>query len=458
MPDCKGNRKIRNHWRLPLNTPNKNIEVMKTKHILFIVFLFGMLSGADAQIFKKIKKRAEEAAKETVLRKVEEKTAEKTEKAIDSVFNAPKKVKRKKKSKKKGKGKTSQKQSGNGENYEEEADQSSANTPLSVYSKFDFVAGEDIILFDDFSADALGDFPSNWDTNGSGELVDVNGQKWFKLSNNAIYMPIYDGALPKEFTAEFDLHAVNFAQGSGPGVLFQAWVDENATYDDGKNNAGVTASLWDGFGTSFRARNKADGKDVINNNIDYDLREQFRSGPVHVSIAVNKRRFRYWINEHKIVDIPRLIPDTEMAALKMRMKGYKEAFLITNFKLAAGGQDLRAQLINEGKFSTTGILFDSGSASIKPESYGILKKIANALKDGTIQVTVVGHTDADGDEEANLTLSEARAEAVAIALIDEFGVSEEVLSYLGRGESEPVADNSTAEGKAKNRRVEFIKQ
>ena len=106
----------------------------------------------------------------------------------------------------------------------------------------------------------------------------------------------------------------------------------------------------------------------------------------HVSIAVNRRRFRIWINENKYVDIPRMIPEGNlMKAIKFQLNSFedgKESLFITNLKVAEGGLDLRSKLLKEGKFSTTGILFDPGSDQIKPESYGTLKKIADALQAG----------------------------------------------------------------------------
>jgi len=74
-----------------------------------------------------------------------------------------------------------------------------------------------------------------------------------------------------------------------------------------------------------------------------------------------------------------------------------------------------------------------------------------------IQLRIVGHTDADGGAEANLSLSEKRAIAIKNALVSVYGVSANRLQTEGKGESQPIGDNSTIDGKAQNRRVEFIK-
>ena len=74
-----------------------------------------------------------------------------------------------------------------------------------------------------------------------------------------------------------------------------------------------------------------------------------------------------------------------------------------------------------------------------------------------MKVKIVGHTDADGDDNSNLELSQKRAASVKAALVTEFAINEDNLQTDGKGEAEPVDKNNTAEGKANNRRVEFIK-
>jgi outer membrane protein OmpA-like peptidoglycan-associated protein len=120
--------------------------------------------------------------------------------------------------------------------------------------------------------------------------------------------------------------------------------------------------------------------------------------------------------------------------------------------------DTRSKLITEGKWSTTGILFDVNSDKIKPISYGVLKEIATTLKENPdLKVKIIGHTDNDGDEAKNLDLSKRRAASVRIVLTTEFGIDGSRFETDGLGETKPVSDNNTPEGKANNRRVEFVK-
>ena len=104
------------------------------------------------------------------------------------------------------------------------------------------------------------------------------------------------------------------------------------------------------------------------------------------------------------------------------------------------------------------ILFDVNSDKIKPASYGILKEIAGVLNENeSVKIKIVGHTDSDGDDKANMELSKKRAASVKVALTKEFGIAENRIETDGMGEKQPVTNNSTAEAKANNRRVEFIK-
>lgn len=137
----------------------------------------------------------------------------------------------------------------------------------------------------------------------------------------------------------------------------------------------------------------------------------------------------------------------------------KDRYLVNNIKLAVGAPDTRNKLITEGKFVTRGILFDVNSDKIKPESYGVLKDIATVLNENPdVKVKIIGHTDADGKDADNLTLSQQRAASVKNALVNDFKVNDSRMQTDGKGESQPVDKNDNAAGKANNRRVEFIKQ
>ncbi len=140
------------------------------------------------------------------------------------------------------------------------------------------------------------------------------------------------------------------------------------------------------------------------------------------------------------------------------MRDGQDRLFISNIKVAEGGVDLRRKLMAEGRISTNGILFDSGSANIQPRSLGIVRQISQVLmQDPSIKLNIIGHTDSDGPDDANLALSKARAKAVKEALVNIYKISADRLTTDGKGETQPVGDNNTTDGKAQNRRVEFVK-
>ena len=131
---------------------------------------------------------------------------------------------------------------------------------------------------------------------------------------------------------------------------------------------------------------------------------------------------------------------------------------IRNIRMAKGAVPLYDRMVSEGKFVTYGITFDVGKSVIKPESMGEINRIVKLMQDNPeLKFEVQGHTDNTGNAASNQTLSEARAKAIVDKLV-ELGISADRLSSVGKGQTSPIADNSTDEGKAKNRRVEFVKK
>lgn len=337
---------------------------------------------------------------------------------------------------------------------------------LEVYSKFDFVPGDKLLFFDDFSQDFIGDFPSKWNTNASGEVVQFNNVegKWFELKSGygVFFVPDVE-ALPEDFTVEFDIITRGIGRQTSSTARFHVIVSDNNSFKKGLNHyvqVSIPVGQYGAF--SLRANNYFNSRvGEVNTDIKADVRKEVLNQP-HISISVTKKRFRLWINTKKYVDIPRFIQELNVLKyLKFHINNFKdgeERLFISNLKVAEGGVDLRRKLLSEGKISTNGILFDSGSANIKPQSYGIIRQISQVLmQDNSIKLNIIGHTDADGNDETNLKLSKARADAVKSALINIYSISKDRLQTEGKGETEPLGDNNTTDGKAQNRRVEFVK-
>ncbi|MCJ7468467.1 MAG: OmpA family protein [Maribacter sp.] len=443
----------------------------KSIRILLTFFIVGYAGNVNAQLLKRLGERAEDAAQRTVERRVEKETQEKTDQALDSILEPSKKEQPNKNpnppsdrpSEKRSNQESAEKNNGNNEAAVSSGQESPKS--ITVYSKFDYVPGDQLLFFDDFANDFVGDFPAKWDTNGNGEVVTVgeSSEKWFELKSKSAYYPDI-GDLPQDFTIEFDFMVLGIDKNSSSTASLILNLRDNNSYDwynTDKNGIRVSLPLCQYIDSDIRVWNSINGESTINNLVETDIREIVLDKP-HISIAVNGTRFRLWINETKYLDLPKLVPNDLLNYVRFDLEGLedgKDRLFIKNLKIAGGGIDLRKKLIADGKVSTNGILFDSGSANLQPQSMGIIRQIYQVLEqEKGMKLKIVGHTDADGNDATNMELSKKRADAVKSALVSVYGIKPDRLISEGKGESEPVGDNSTLDGKAQNRRVEFIKR
>jgi outer membrane protein OmpA-like peptidoglycan-associated protein len=128
-------------------------------------------------------------------------------------------------------------------------------------------------------------------------------------------------------------------------------------------------------------------------------------------------------------------------------------------EIVANAEAMGKDINSTGHVSVYGIYFDTGKAEIKPESDTAIAQISKLLKKiESLKLYVVGHTDNVGNIDANMKLSKDRADAVVNSLITRYGITPERLKSYGVASLAPVASNDTEEGRAKNRRVELVKQ
>ena len=340
-----------------------------------------------------------------------------------------------------------------------------AQPSLQTYSKFDFIPGEKVIFYEDFSQDAIGDFPALWNTNGTAEVVTSNlfPGNWLQMKPQS-YVGVWTDqplVLPENYTFEFDIIPTSAKEGegmSGYNLLLTKFKNKNTI--DGGSVPGE-AGFWfkcEYYGTPrYRAYafGKEDEQFDISGSNDEEKNKQKLNQKYHVSIWVQKTRLRLYLNENKLFDLPRGI------SLEKRFDRFRideSSILISNLRIAVGAPDIRNKLMTDGKLVTYGIYFDVNKDEVKPESYGTLKEIAKILNEvPDVKVKIIGHTDADGADAANLDLSKRRAASVKAELVKTFAVNGDRLETDGMGESQPVAPNDTPVNKALNRRVEFIK-
>lgn len=341
-----------------------------------------------------------------------------------------------------------------------------------VNSSKDFIPGNKVIVFDNFSQTDIGDFPVNWSTNSSGEVVTIGDtqQKWLQLTSKGTFMLNNIKQLPQNFTFEFDVFATEkFSFYSTFLCLgfIEAKVKNEYTkwgyYIHGKEGVElqirpVIAAEAKNLGAA-RAKIYSDGKEILKNEIEFSTFNNTNMNTAKVQVWRQKNRLRMYVNGQKIWDLPNAFQEINYNAVVFFINDYKtpaDKYYISNLRLAEAGADTRHQLIETGAFSTSEILFDVNKATIKSSSTAILTDLGKALKENpTVKISITGHTDSDGSETANQLLSEQRAESVKNYLALNFGIEKSRMTALGKGESEPVADNTTEPGKIKNRRVEF---
>ncbi len=326
---------------------------------------------------------------------------------------------------------------------------------LASYSKFDFIPGQKVIFYDDFTQDKVGDFPALWFSNGSGEVVTLNNfpGNWLHITGEGCYFPERELLLTENFTAEFDM-IIDSKEGTSFDIGFYVVSGNVKDPQEGgaiPGKAGAKTNLnFNGISLAGYKDGEYAGEGNGENTFALDQK-------IHFSYWIQKQRMRIYVNEKKVVDAPRILP----AGFKfniLRFEVGESKPYIANFRVAVGAPDTRNKLITEGKLVTYGIYFDVNSDKVKPESYGTLKDIATVLNEvPDVKVKIFGHTDSDGDDAKNLDLSKRRAASVKAELAKSFGVKADRLETDGLGESKPVAPNDTPANKALNRRVEFIK-
>ena len=434
---------------------------MKTLKLMLTLLFLCSYSGAEAQLLKKLGKRATQAAERALERKVEEKSERTTEKGFDSVFNnetrAEKRRRQRQEKKESSSGMEEISMNGSMGNDPEDVQE----TDMSVIRISDFTPGEKSLFEDDFSQDGLGDFPVKWDTNGSGEILSLQNKNWLRLSGSSVFYPMLEKKLPENYTITFDMHIAGVDNKTSSHSFLKLLLSDTEGINNGPNWSMVELSPCQFISSRGVVEKVTNNKREFRNLIGKDYRDAI-VGTSRISIAVNKTRMRVWLNDNKLVDVPRLVP-TGANLFKLQTSGLRDMsnvdeVYITNFRIGAAGEDNRSKLITEGRLSTNAILFESASAELKGSSYAVISEIAQVLKENAeVQIKIIGHTDGDGPEGNNLTLSRKRSESVKQALITAYGIDGSRIQTDGMGENQPIASNSSSSGKAQNRRVEFVK-
>lgn len=417
----------------------------KMKKLLILMCGLWLTTPMNAQFLNRLidaaKKSAEDAIEQQVNKKVEE--------GIDKAFNpeVPEKEQQEQQQQEEAE---PQQQAVQRQPQAQAPTPASTKTLESAYAKSDFVPGDEIMFEDDLVGEQMGEFPSKWDLlEGNAEIASVNGKTVISLTDiSTEIMPLMENQknyLTEAFTLEFD-----FLGGSDEKSIYCDYIIhlKNIEGEDVATiNLNGTASGW-----AYTSWITASGEQRENRSAAPAKEEEWN----HAALSFNKRALKVYLNGSRIVNIPNCARPQYFTLQRSYWADHRN--LMTNVRLCKGAVPLYNRLITDGKIITYAITFDIGKANIKPESMTEINRIAQLMKNnGDLQFEVQGHTDNTGTVAGNQKLSEQRAQAIVNKLV-EMGIAANRLSAKGMGQSAPLADNSTDEGRAKNRRVEFVKK
>lgn len=420
---------------------------MKTKLTLLFTAVFFLYSICAAAQVIDPKKETEKEGTKRVNQKIDkgiDKGFDKVEEGIGKLFG-----KKKNKDKKATENQTHQNndQSANTEAPATGESRGGEEEPALNWAKYDFVPGDKVIFEDNLEGEENGEFPSRWDlATGGVEIANFGGENVIMFTNGRTQIIPYlknpgKDYLPDIFTIEFDAWFSNKDQNRYHVILH-----------DMKNQQGRALNriqILPGGMQGFDTRNTYTGLNLWNK----PEKSQWR----HIAIGFNVRSLKAYFDDERLINIPHLGFNPTGVTIELEGSSQPNNYLIKNIRIAEGGQKLYDKFLQDGKIVANGIRFDVNKATLRPESMGIINEIADLMKENPdIKFSVEGHTDSDGDDVLNQTLSEQRA-ATVVNTLTKMGIDTGRMTSRGWGENQPLDTNNTPEGKANNRRVEFVK-
>jgi OmpA-OmpF porin, OOP family len=290
----------------------------------------------------------------------------------------------------------------------------------------DFIPGANIIFEDNFSRDPIGDFPAKWSTNSEGSVVELDGfnGKWLKIKGNVSVNPELKKKLPEDCTIEFDLVITKESCRALFGLTPISDVSAGNIY---YKKIAVTLQNMVGYPDIVIS------KDVMDVGTKGDVKmDGYIGREMHVSIAINKTRFRVYIDETKIVDMPKLlVPEYRnnfFIAGGESIPAPAEGIFISNVRIAAGEADARRLLIKqlyaEGSVVTNDIGFNPQTNEMTQQSYPVLETIGQEMvanPDLNIQLNGMEQNNMmQGSSPVNNELVQQKVEKMKAYLINKF--------------------------------------
>lgn len=328
-----------------------------------------------------------------------------------------------------------------------------------AWANYDFVPGERVLFAEDFARDRIGNFPQRLEfIHGNMEVVEWEGRRWLQATSKSAFAVNLPETLPARFTVEFDITV----PWNGMTVHFaERDFNEHFLFNGSFNHPFVVLMESE---VGLRTRPHQGGAVV---ETPRSLGVSVAHGnPVRMRIHADGRYVKVYMNEKRVANVPNAeLPRGNRIFIEMtgwplaESRSHEQTpTLISDITINAGGRTLYDALVADGRVATQGILFDTGSDRIRPESTPTLREIGDMLKqESSLRLTIEGHTDNTGNAATNQTLSEQRAAAVKAFLVSTYGIDAGRLETTGFGPSRPASPNDTAEGRQNNRRVELVR-
>ncbi|HEX4155082.1 MAG TPA: OmpA family protein [Acidobacteriaceae bacterium] len=325
------------------------------------------------------------------------------------------------------------------------ADVATASTPSITisYQNYDFVPGSTIIFADDFTNTADGEFPDQWELSKGQAVVNKEGGYQAFLLTDGNYARVSPRMKEKtylgpQFTLEFDVFAIPDAY------------PMHVEMDNGDNSADFYVS---------RSEAQYEGPHVsLAGSLPPAIRDDVYDNKWHhIAMVYRKPQMKIYVDQYRVLTVP----DTNFEPQSLVFEGIgdqEKPITFRDVRIAdGGGMNLVGKKFTDAKIVTHGINFDVDKATLRPESMGTLNQIKSIMDaDPALRFEIDGHTDNTGDAAHNLGLSQQRADAVKTQLVT-MGIDASRLTTKGFGDTKPLTSNDTPEGKANNRRVEFVR-
>jgi outer membrane protein OmpA-like peptidoglycan-associated protein len=416
-----------------------SVSLIRGAALVLTLLLLGAPQPASAQFGKRLKDAVKRTAEDTAIDKATTKEAEAIDAATgDAPAGAPQET---------GAAPAAGGEAAAPEGGAAAAAPGAGAAAPKLWLNYDFVPGDRVLYYNDYSEDQVGNFPERLEfQSGNMEIAELGGQRYIRASATGVFSIPLPEVLPDKFTIEID--AIHRKSPDGAAFHLNGGPKRDISHES-------TVIQWgtDGVGV-------VGGKGGVSPMTNDDAnRTRYGGKPAQIKILGDGKYIKVFMDERRLANIP----NTNFAranSLTFTVEGMSQEnpVYIGKIRVAASRKSIYDDLAAKGRISTQGILFATGSDQVRPESGATLKEIAEMMKGHPdLRIRIEGHTDNVGKKDANLALSERRAAAVKALLEKDFQIDAARMESQGFGDTQPAAKNDTPEGRQNNRRVELVK-